>query len=55
VAAGAKTLTERASDRVREILDGKDARLPAPGLVEDLRRIILDDARRNGLVHFTFE
>jgi len=48
-AAGAKTLDERASDRIREILEKTPARLPAPGLVEDLGRIIGEDARRNGI------
>jgi len=49
VAAGAKNIAGKASDRVREILDKTPVRSPEPALAEELRRIILDDARRNGV------
>ncbi|MBM3294310.1 MAG: hypothetical protein FJY80_06535 [Candidatus Aminicenantes bacterium] len=49
VAAGAKDLPERASERVREILEGTPARRPEAGLADELRRIIVDDARRSGV------
>jgi trimethylamine--corrinoid protein Co-methyltransferase len=49
LAAGGKDLAERAAERAAEILDKTPARLPEPGLADELRRIILGDARRNGI------
>jgi len=49
VAAGGKTIADRASERARDILETRAARTPEANLAHELRRVILEDARRCGV------
>lgn len=48
-AKGARTIADRASDRVKDLLSKHPPRLPDPALAEELRRIMESDARANGI------
>jgi trimethylamine--corrinoid protein Co-methyltransferase len=46
---GHKSMTDRAHERVQQILDSTAPNIVGAALRKDLRQIMLDDARRNGI------
>jgi trimethylamine--corrinoid protein Co-methyltransferase len=49
VALGRKTMANRAADRVEQLLGENPPALPEPAVVQELQKIMLDEARKAGL------
>jgi trimethylamine--corrinoid protein Co-methyltransferase len=49
VALGRKTMADRAADRVEQLLGENPPALPEPAVVQELQKIMLDEARKAGL------